>query len=143
MFGRRRKDTLKRLLVVEDEPLIAFDHEYLLENAGYDVVDTVARGEEALDVLKDKGVDALVCDVNLAGQITGADVARAARAKGVAVLLVTGSCPDDAHTYADACLTKPFKYGGIVDALHAMEDTRAGRAPGDVQGLVLFSAPGV
>ena len=42
IFGRKRR-VITRLLVVEDEPLVAFDTEHLLTEEGYEVVATVDR----------------------------------------------------------------------------------------------------
>ena len=40
LFGKRER-TIRRILVVEDEPLVAFDNEHMLQDAGYEVVATV------------------------------------------------------------------------------------------------------
>ena len=37
LFGKRER-LIRRILIVEDEPLVAFDNEYLLKDAGYEVV---------------------------------------------------------------------------------------------------------
>ena len=41
MLFERQSHTLRRLLIVEDEPLVAFDNEHVLTDAGYQVVATV------------------------------------------------------------------------------------------------------
>ena len=51
VFGKR-KQVVKRILVVEDEPLTAFDNENMLGDAGYEVVATVDDLHEALAVLE-------------------------------------------------------------------------------------------
>lgn len=40
LFGRRER-RINRIMVVEDEPLVAFDNESMLQDAGYVVVATV------------------------------------------------------------------------------------------------------
>src|SRR3546814_17136481 len=102
-----RPSCIKRLLVVEDDPLVAFDNERTLKHAGYDVVASVDSGEAAVALLATEPVDALVLDLALAGHMTGREVARVARDRGIAVLLVTGQCPADAADIALACLNKP------------------------------------
>ena len=47
LFGKR-KQVVKRILIVEDEPLTAFDNENFLGDAGYEIVATVDDLEEAL-----------------------------------------------------------------------------------------------
>ena len=51
LFGKR-KQVVKRILIVEDEPLTAFDNENMLGDAGYEIVATVDDLDEALDVLE-------------------------------------------------------------------------------------------
>ena len=40
LFGKRER-RIRRILIVEDEPLVAFDNEYMLKDAGYEIVATV------------------------------------------------------------------------------------------------------
>ena len=51
LFGRRQR-RIKRILIVEDEPLVAFDNEHVLRDAGYEIgatVDTVPDAMAAMD----------------------------------------------------------------------------------------------
>ena len=82
LFGKR-KQLVKRILVVEDEPLTAFDNENVLGDAGYEVVATVDDLEEALAVLDREEVDLILSDVRLRDDQTGIHLARAAREQGV------------------------------------------------------------
>src|SRR6476646_5524485 len=95
LFGKR-KQVVKRILVVEDEPLTAFDNENMLGDAGYEVVATVDDLEEALAVLERDEVHLILSDVRLRGDRTGIELAHAARAKGVPTLFATG------HAYPEA-----------------------------------------
>ena len=56
LFGKR-KQVVKRILIVEDEPLTAFDNENILSDAGYEIVATVDDLDEALAVLDREEVD--------------------------------------------------------------------------------------
>lgn len=136
VFGRRKRQ-IHRLLVVEDEPLIAFDNEHALSEAGFDVVATVARADEAVAALSG-GVDLVVSDIQLADG-SGIDVARAAQAAGVPVLFVTSLCPAEAQALAAGCLAKPYAPRDLIAAIKAIDATLAGekvrRLP---SGLRLF-----
>lgn len=57
-----------RILLVEDEPLVATVAEMALIDAGYDVLGPVGRVQEALDLVQRERPDAAVLDVNLFGQ---------------------------------------------------------------------------
>ena len=137
----KRKRKLARLLVIEDEPLVAFDTEYLLRDAGFTVVATVDRVSDALPLIGDgQALDAVLLDVNLADG-SGLDVARAARAVDIPVLFVTGQCPDDAHGLAVGCLFKPYAQRDLLVAIEAVEAVCDGRQPRRMPGgFVLFDA---
>ena len=142
MLFTSRPSCIKRLLVIEDDPLVAFDNERTLKHGGYDVVATVAAGEAAVAVLASAHVDAVVLDLGLAGHMTGRDVARIARDRGIAVLLVTGQCPVDAEEMAVACLGKPHSAAALVSALKAVETMSCkNKTPRKVSGLTTFWRP--
>ncbi|WP_374942313.1 response regulator [Sphingomonas sp.] len=140
VFGRKKR-RIERLLVVEDEPLVAFDTEHHLTDAGYTIVATVDRVADAIRVI-DGGatVDMVLLDIQLADG-SGVDVARAAQAAGVAVLFVTGNCPVEAAALAHGCLAKPYAQRDLIAAIAAIEQAMEGKAakrlPG---GLTLFAA---
>src|SRR5438045_9764613 len=95
LFGRR-KQLVKRILIVEDEPLTAFDNENMLGDAGYEIVATVDDLDEALEVLDREEVHLILSDVRLHKQQTGIHLARAAKERGVPTLFAT------AHPYPGA-----------------------------------------
>jgi DNA-binding response OmpR family regulator len=126
LFGRKKR-RIDRVLVVEDEPLVAFDTEHLLSDAGYTIVATVDRVAHALEVIDGgEAVDLVLLDVRLADG-SGVDVARRAHSVGVAVLFVTGHCPAEAMELAHGCLAKPYNPRDMVDAIAAIEATMAGK----------------
>ena len=135
----RRKRTINRVLVVEDEPLVAFDTEYLLGDAGYSVVATVDRVADAVTVVGDgRDVDLVLVDVRLADG-SGVEVARAAHGRGVAVLFVTGNCPTEGRTLAHGCLAKPYAARDLLAAIEALDQVRQGEQPRRLpNGLSLF-----
>src|SRR3546814_17659710 len=55
-----RPSCIKRLLVIEDDPLVAFDNEHTLKHSGYNVVATVDSGEAAVAVMATEAIDAIV-----------------------------------------------------------------------------------
>ena len=140
LFGRKKR-RIERLLVVEDEPLVAFDTEHHLTEAGYTIVATVDRVADAVRVI-DGGetVDLVLLDIQLADG-SGIDVARAARAVGVAVLFVTGHCPVEAAALAQGCLAKPYAQRDLIGAIAAIERSMDGKAARRLpSGFSLFAA---
>ncbi len=142
MLFASRPLCIKRLLVIEDDPLTAFDNEHTLKHSGYEIVATVDSGEAAVGYIASEQIDALVLDLGLAGHMTGREVARLARDRGIAVLLVTGQCPADASEIAVACLGKPHTPSALVSALKALETMVCkNEAPRKVSGLTTFWRP--
>jgi len=143
ILSRRSKaskpDCITHLLVVEDDPLVAFDHELDLKHAGYTVTATVNSGEAAVAIFAEGRVDAVVLDLHIDGAISGHDVARLAHDRGIAVLLVSGADPGTSAVHAFGLLAKPLAKGSLVAALRAMEAQLCrGEVPAPVTGLILL-----
>ena len=126
LFGKRER-AIRRILIVEDEPLVAFDNEHLLGEAGYEVVSTVDNLADALEVLESEELDLIVSDVTLRGEGDGIDLARAAGAKDVPLLFVTGNCPIEARSLSIGCLAKPYSEKALKAALEALDDQLQGK----------------
>ena len=120
LFGKRER-AIRRILIVEDEPLVAFDNEHLLRECGYEVVATVDTLSEAVRVLAEEKVDLVLSDIKLSGEGDGMDVARAAAATEVPVLFVTANCPLEARSLGLGCLAKPYSDKVLRNALEAVD----------------------
>lgn len=79
----------RRVLLVDDEALIAMDAEDVLTDAGYCVVGPAHRLDAALKLARAASLDAAVLDVNLAG-VAVWPVADALFARGIPFVLLTG-----------------------------------------------------
>lgn len=130
---------VRAILVVEDEPLVAFDNEHALVQAGYQVAATVNDYQHAVEVIDAGGIDLLVADVALHGEKTGIDLAYYAAERNLPVLFVTGACPIEARELAVGCLSKPYAPRDLVAAIHAVDALLRGRRPTRIPtGLSLF-----
>jgi len=142
VFGRTKR-VISRLLIVEDEPLVAFDNEHTLTDEGFEVVATVDRLADAIAVLDSEGgVDLVLADVNLPDG-SGVDLARHAHAHGVAVIFCTGDCPEGGRAFANGCLAKPYRPADLLAAIAAVDGQLQGRArPRRLpRGFSLFDQP--
>ena len=138
LFGKRER-TIRRILIVEDEPLVAFDNEHLLREAGYDVVATVESVADALEVINHEPLDLVLSDIRLSGEGDGTDVARAAGVKGIPVLFVSGHCPIEAQKLAIGCLAKPYNDKTLKAVLETLDKKLQGRKVKKVpDGLSLY-----
>ena len=137
LFGTHKK-LINRILIVEDEPLTAFDNETMLGEAGYEVVATHDRFADAVATLDRETVDLILSDVRLTGERTGIDLARLARQRGIPVLFATGMAPADAADVAVGCLLKPYSERTLKLALKAVDDHLSGRKVRPPKGLILY-----
>jgi CheY-like chemotaxis protein len=79
-----------RVLVAEDDALIAMDHTAIIEYLGGSVVALAGSGEEAVELARRHRPDAVLMDVALAGEIDGIEAAERIRAEcDVAIVFVT------------------------------------------------------
>ena len=139
LFGKPKR-IVKRILIVEDEPLTAFDNETMLVEAGYEVVATHDRCADAIATLEREQVDLILSDVRLAGERTGVDIARAAKELGIPVLFSTGQAPEGSSQLAVGCLLKPYTSRALKAALQAVDQHLAGKKVDTVKGLTLYAA---
>jgi DNA-binding response OmpR family regulator len=137
LFGKRNR-IVNRILIVEDEPLTAFDNETLIADAGYEVVATLDRYSDALQTLDREKVDLILCDVRLTGERSGIDLARIAKERGIPVLFSTGLAPDNAAELVVGCLMKPYTERTLRAALKAVEQHLAGEKTKPPKGLILY-----
>jgi DNA-binding response OmpR family regulator len=78
-----------RILVVEDETVLAMMLEDYLQDEGYDVVGPFGRLDRAMQAAEREALDAAVLDVNIAGEMVF-PVAEALDHRSVPILLVSG-----------------------------------------------------
>ena len=128
LFGKKAR-RITRLLIVEDEPLVAFDTEHFLIEEGFTVVATTDSVAEAIGHLGGrKPIDLVLADLGLRDG-DGADVARAAQAKGVPVLIVTGRRLDEVAPVGLGCLSKPYPQRDLLRAIAIVETLLDGKTP--------------
>ncbi|GAB4214967.1 MAG: hypothetical protein Fur007_12140 [Rhodoferax sp.] len=98
-----------RVLIVEDEWLVARDLEQLLTDMGYRVVGKTDRGEDALEKVAHEHPQLVLMDIALAGSLDGVAAAQLIRAQyDVPVVFLTAYAADDVLERAK--LTEPFGY---------------------------------
>ena len=98
-----------RILIVEDEAIIAMDLRETLAEAGYAVIATVASGEEALALCIQEIPDLVLMDVHLQGRLTGIETAQQLR-ESYAIPSVLLTAHYDPATLAAAQQAGVFAY---------------------------------
>ncbi|GAB3704555.1 hypothetical protein GCM10027592_36040 [Spirosoma flavus] len=98
-----------RILIVEDEAILALDLKAKLQSEGYVVVGTAPTGARALEIFGQQPVDLVLCDVHLKGEIDGIETSRQLLAIRV-VPLIYLTAFSDADTLRRAKQTAPAAY---------------------------------
>ncbi len=98
-----------KILVVEDESIIALDIQSSLVNAGYNVVAIATCADEALDLTAQFSPDLVLMDIRLRGETDGVEAAEKIRREfDLPVVYLTAHA--DENTLKRAKLTEPFGY---------------------------------
>ncbi len=97
-----------RILIVEDESIVALDLERQLQAAGHAVIGRLDTGEDAVECAQAHRPDLVLMDITLAGQMDGVEAAACLRKSEVPVVFLTAHC--DEATLERAKLTEPFGY---------------------------------
>lgn len=123
-----------RVLVVEDESLVAMLIEDMLSDMGYEVVAVAARIDQALDLARSVVADLAILDLNLAGQRTDA-VAEVLRARGIPFMFATGyGAAGVAQEWSHApVVQKPFQEAELSRALLKLKVHETGALKPGVQ----------
>lgn len=114
---------MTRVLIVEDDPLIALDVEQTLEAAGFDVCGVASSEAEALELAERLRPELAIVDITLSpgdGRVVACTLNAA---YATAVLFATGQCDEVEGmqaTGALACLPKPYAVDVVPRALAAV-----------------------
>ena len=135
-----------RILIVEDEALVAMELRFVLEDLGHEVVGTAADSQTALTLAKETDVDLALVDIHLSDGPTGVSIGRElATDHKVAVLFMTANpgMVRDGVAGTIGVLSKPtdeqFVQNAVSYALSVREGAPTTLAPPPLQ---LFNQPG-
>lgn len=98
-----------RLLIVDDEAIIAEDIAELCTMLGYEVVDTAHTAGQAINAIQNKNIDMVLLDVNLEDDIDGIEIAEfISKEKNIPFIYITSYA--DIDTISRAKKTNPLGY---------------------------------
>ena len=118
-----------RILIVEDEPILAVTLKHLIQlNPRYEVTDIADDLDGAMKAVDERLPDLALIDLQLAHGSDGFSVAVRLNERGIACLFTTGKAPPfPLPDLALGCLAKPYSEEDVVRALKAAEDKLRGR----------------
>lgn len=141
MLFAKKARRITRILVVEDEPLVAFDTEHFLSGEGFEIVGTFDTVVDACALI-DSGIEIHLVLVDVAlSDGSGVAVAQAAAERGIKVIFVTGNCPGDARSLAVGCLAKPYPQRDLLTAIATLEKVMDGKMPKRLPSSFKLFAP--
>ena len=119
-----------RVLIVEDEALVAMEIEGMLGLAGHEAVAQADDLPSAVEAAEAAKPDLALVDIQLAQGTSGLEVAAALKQRGIPVVFATGNCPEtQGRDVALGCLHKPITDRSLAGAIAAAEALLAGRQP--------------
>jgi DNA-binding LytR/AlgR family response regulator len=130
-------DNSVKILVVEDEMIIASEISMQLTELGYAVTAILTRGEEVLNHLKENNPDIIILDVRLKGKMDGIETAALVEQHfRIPIIYLTANADDATFNRAKATrpaafISKPFKK---LDLQRAIELTISRMAGQDAAG---------
>lgn len=81
-----------RILIIEDEALVAMELRFVLEDLGHEIVGTVADAATARQIVRETDVDLALVDIHLSDGPTGVALGRElGQELGVSVLFMTAN----------------------------------------------------
>ena len=129
-----------RILIVEDEMLVAFELEAILEDLGHEPAGIVPD-LQAAELYFDEALDLALVDLNLRDGLTGPQIGERLGEKGVTVLFITAnpSLLGDGIAGAVGVITKPTDERTVAAAVDYALGVREGRSIAPPPALKLFA----
>ena len=126
--GHRGLERQRRVLIVEDDFLVAGEVEFVLAEAGFDVIGPAATAEDAVRLAAETKPDLVIMDVRLAGPSDGIEAAtQIYRDLGIRSLFATAH--SDSHTAARGkaanplgWVAKPYSPASLLEKINALLD---------------------
>ncbi|WP_298524735.1 response regulator [uncultured Methanobrevibacter sp.] len=85
----------ERILIVEDEAITALDMKYSVEELGYEIVDTVDTGQDAIDTAAETTPDVVLMDIKLKGDMEGIEAAEVISEFNIPIIYLTANTDTD------------------------------------------------
>ncbi len=104
-YMSRDADSKKKVIVVEDESIIALNLKFDLEDLGFEVPEPVDNGIEAIEKSREIFPDIVLMDINLKGDMNGIEAAKEISEMGIPIIFLTANTDD--FTTFEALKTVP------------------------------------
>ena len=101
-------ESKQKVIIVEDEAITALNLKYDLEDLGYEVLETIDNGNEAIEKSNELFPGFVLMDINLKGNMRGIEAAKEISEIGIPIIFLTANTDD--FTAFEALKTAPYGY---------------------------------
>ena len=110
-----------RILIVDDEPIIAFGLEEMLVDAGFTIAAVVHKTDKALVLIESGACDAAIIDANLVG-VSASPAASALATRGLPFIVLSGYSREQLQGEFPGAqfMQKPCRPAQLIQAVNAM-----------------------
>jgi len=117
-----------KILIVEDEALLAMELESEVEDAGHEIVGIAADSKQALSLIEKVSPQFAFVDIQLLDGPTGIDVGQHLASRAVPYVFVSGNLKRIPEDFAGAlgAIEKPYTMNGLQNALQFIETIVSG-----------------
>jgi DNA-binding NtrC family response regulator len=112
------------VLIVEDEPMIRWDAEYIADKAGFDVV-SARNADEAIAILESRDdIRIIFTDINMPGSMDGLKLAACVRDRWppIHIIITTGNARPSEIPANALFIPKPYVGRTVIDAMRTFEN---------------------
>jgi DNA-binding response OmpR family regulator len=115
------KQRAVRVLIVEDEPMIALNFEDVLIDAGFQIAGVAGKLEKAMALIEGGACDAAIVDANLGG-VSASPAAIALAARGLPFIVTSGYLPEQMQGIFPGALfvQKPCRPELLIQTLNTL-----------------------
>ena len=117
----------KKILIVEDEPILAMFLRFELVQSGYEVIDSVSTGKKAITSAIEMKPDVILMDIFLDDEMTGIEAVKNIH-KIIKIPIIYLTASEDSETYSKLketdftkIIVKPYIFSNIKDTIDGIE----------------------
>jgi len=109
----------EKILIVEDEFIVAHDLEMILDQAGYSVCEVADSVTIALKIIDEETVDLVLLDIYLKGEQTGFDLAKILMSRGIPFIYISANSNQKVMDMANSTfplgfIIKPYRSKDVL-----------------------------
>jgi two-component system, response regulator PdtaR len=123
---QENRQFMKRVLIAEDEILVAMDLQITLSEIGYSVIGISSSGEQTIELTRAERPDIILMDVHLRGAVSGLQAAEKIQEEFAIPILFVTAAPDDStlekinSSKMNALLSKPISTQSLQIAINKL-----------------------